>query len=431
MTKACRAALIAAPASGQGKTTITAALARQARLRGERVRVFKTGPDFLDPTILAQASGAPVYQLDLFMGGEAHCRALLAQAASEVDLVLVEGVMGLFDGAPSSADLAQRFGLPILAVIDGSAMAQTFAALALGLSRFRPGLKFAGVIANRVGGERHADMLFESLPEDIPGLGWMPRDAEISLPERHLGLLPASELGDLDQRLDRAAAALQMRGDTWASRNAIAAATGELPATSPRTLAGKRIAIARDAAFAFIYPANLDTLHELGAECVFFSPLNDAAVPACDAIWLPGGYPELHAARLSANATMRDALRAHQAAGKPLLAECGGMMSLFDTIALADGTRHAGFGLLSGITRMQKRLAALGMQEVALPEGTLRGHSFHYSTCETPLPAIARGTNPNAGPTQEAVYRSARLTASYVHFYFPSNPAAVAAVFAA
>ncbi len=433
MRSACRAALIAAPASGQGKTTVTAALARQARQRGERVRVFKTGPDFLDPTILEQASGAPVYQLDLFMGGEAHCRALLEAAAEEADLILVEGVMGLFDGKPSSADLAQAFGLPVLAVIDGSAMAQTFGALAHGLATFREGLKFAGVIANRVGSERHAQMLFESLPSNVAGLGWLPRDAQIGLPERHLGLLPASELHDLDLRIDRAAAALTMLDVAWSAEHSLAVCTPaatSLASERALPLQGRRIAIARDAAFAFIYPANLDCLRALGAECLFFSPLADARLPDCDAVWLPGGYPELHAARLAANVPMREALRAHHAAGKAMLAECGGMMSLFDAIECSDDSVHAGFGLLAGRTRMHKRLSALGLQAVSLPEGDLRGHSFHYSSCETALAPIARGSNPNGGSTQEAVYRQGRLTASYIHFYFPSNPGALAAMLA-
>jgi cobyrinic acid a,c-diamide synthase len=422
----CRAALVSAPASGQGKTTVTAALARQAVARGERVRVFKTGPDFLDPTILAQASGAPVYQLDLFMGGEAHCRALLGEAAREADRILVEGVMGLFDGNPSSADLAQQFGLSIVAVIDGSAMAQTFGALAHGLRTFRPGLHFAGVVANRVAGKRHAEMLFDSLPADIPALGWLPRDEEVGLPERHLGIVGANELDDLDERLDRAARAF----DSSALSMPEFHVAEEARPVIPPLLAKRRIAIARDRAFAFIYPANLDVLRALGADCVFFSPVNDSTLPACDAVWLPGGYPELHARQLASNTSMRESLRAHHAARKPMLAECGGMMSLFDELELSDGTVHAGFGLLPGRTRLQARLAALGLQTVSLPEGAVRGHSFHYSVCETPLVPIARGTNPNAGPTQEAVYREGRLTASYVHFYFPSNPSAIAAVFA-
>jgi cobyrinic acid a,c-diamide synthase len=428
-THACRAALVAAPASGQGKTTVTAALAWQARARGERVRIFKTGPDFLDPTILAQASGAPVYQLDLFMGGEAHCRSLLAEAAREADLILVEGVMGLFDGNPSSADLAQCFDLPVLAVIDGSAMAQTFAALAYGLANFRPQLRFAGVIANRVGGARHAQMLFDSLPVDIPALGWLPRQEEIVLPERHLGLLGACELSDLDERIARAADALKSCAQSSLSLPAFQLEQ-EAGGTIQPLLAGRRIAVARDAAFAFIYPANLDVLEALGAKCVFFSPVEDAALPDCEAVWLPGGYPELHAQQLGANHPMRAALHAHHTAGKPLLAECGGMMSLFEQIELFDGTAHAGFGLLPGSARMHRQLAALGLQTVRLPQGDLRGHSFHYSTCATTLVPIARGTNPNAGPTQEVAYRMGRLTASYIHFYFPSNPSAIAAVFA-
>ena len=178
--RACPALFLAAPASGQGKTTVTAALARHHRDLGRLVRVFKTGPDFLDPMILERASGAPVYQLDLWMGGEAHCRQLLYQAASEADLILIEGVMGLFDGDSSSADLATRLGIPILAIIDASHMAQTFGALALGLATYRPGLPFAGVFANRVAGERHYQMLAESLPPGLTALGWLPRDADIA-----------------------------------------------------------------------------------------------------------------------------------------------------------------------------------------------------------------------------------------------------------
>ncbi|MDP5239163.1 cobyrinate a,c-diamide synthase [Uliginosibacterium sp. 31-16] len=424
----CRAFLIAAPASGQGKTTVTAALARQARARGERVRVFKTGPDFLDPMIHERASGAPCYQLDLFMGGLEHCRALLAQAAQDADLILVEGVMGLFDGKPSSADLTRAFGLPIVAVIDGSAMAQTFGALAHGLASFQPDLEFAGVIANRVGSERHADMLFESLPPHIPGLGWLPREAAITLPERHLGLLPAAELADLDAKLDKAAAALRFDPSLILEWEGVS----DAPLPTPHSrLKGQRIAVAHDEAFCFSYPANLDTLRALGAELTFFSPLRDETLPACDAVWLPGGYPELHAAKIAANSDMQLALLAHSSAEKPLLAECGGMMSLFETLVTADGAMHAGFGLLEGAALMQKKLAALGLQAVDLPEGSLRGHSFHYSRSETPLTPIATGTNPNGGPTTEAVYRVGRTTASYIHFYFPSNPDAVAALFTA
>jgi cobyrinic acid a,c-diamide synthase len=204
----CPALLVSAPASGQGKTLVTAALARRHRMTGRRVRVFKCGPDFLDPMILEQASGAPVYQLDLFMCGEEECRRLLHEAAREADLILVEGAMGLFDGNPSAADLAARFGLPVLAVLDGSAMAQTFGALAHGLDSWRADVNVVAVLANRVGSERHAAMLEESLRPGLRWLGGLGRDTEMGLPERHLGLVQAAEIANLDQRLDRAAKAL-------------------------------------------------------------------------------------------------------------------------------------------------------------------------------------------------------------------------------
>ena len=193
-TASCPALMVAAPASGQGKTLVTAALARRHRNAGRRVRVFKCGPDFLDPMILERASGAPVYQLDLFMCGEDECRRLLHVAAQEADLILVEGVMGLFDGAPSAADLAVRFNLPILAVVDGSAMAQTFGALVHCLATYRPDAKVAAVLANRVGSERHAEMLRESLCGQVQGLGALPRNEACAFPERHLGLVQADEI---------------------------------------------------------------------------------------------------------------------------------------------------------------------------------------------------------------------------------------------
>ncbi|MFT4249335.1 MAG: cobyrinate a,c-diamide synthase, partial [Pseudomonas sp.] len=198
----CPALLVSAPASGQGKTSVTAALARWHARQGRRVRVFKTGPDFLDPMLHARASGAPVYQLDLWMCGEDDIRRRLHAAAREAELILVEGVMGLFDGAPSSADLAQRFGIPVLAVIDGAGMAQTFGALATGLARYRDGLPMYGVAANRIGSAHHARLLRESLPPELAWLGALPRDPALALPARHLGLVAADEVGDLDARLD-------------------------------------------------------------------------------------------------------------------------------------------------------------------------------------------------------------------------------------
>lgn len=423
------ALFISAPASGAGKTSVTAAIARSQVRRGQRVRVFKTGPDFLDPSILERASGAPVYQLDLFMGGFAHCQALLAAAAREADLILVEGVMGLFDGKPSSADLAAAFGLPVVCVIDASAMAQTFAALATGLQRFRPDLRHVGVVANRVGSAAHGRMVAEGLPADLPLIAALPREPRLILPERHLGLVQALEQPDLDAQLDAWA-------DTWdaallPSFNPAPQSIVEAIETTPAPLlAGRRIAIARDAAFSFIYPANLDTLRALGAELVFFSPLRHDPLPACDGLWLPGGYPELHAATLGAHPTLAASLREHLAAGRPLLAECGGMLALLDELTDGDGQAHAMAGLMPGRARVQPSLAALGLQAITWPEGPLRGHSYHYSTLDTPLSPIARASNPNGGKTAEALYQRGSLRASYVHHYFASNAEAIAAFFA-
>ncbi len=419
--------LVSAPASGQGKTSVTAALARWHRRQGRRVRVFKTGPDFLDPMVLERASGAPAYQLDLWMTGEADVRARLHAAAGEADLILIEGVMGLFDGSPSSADLAQALGVPVLAVIDGSAMAQTFGALATGLARYREGLAVHGVAANRIGSAHHADLLRGSLPADLHWLGALPRDAQLTLPERHLGLVSAGELGDIDARLDALADAWGVHAATTLPPPVAFAPVDIEPV--PPLLRGLRIAIARDAAFCFLYPANLDLLRTAGADLRFFSPLAGESLPDCDAVWLPGGYPELHLAMLSQQHVLHAALRAHRDAGKPLLAECGGMLFVLEALTGKDGERAAMAGLMAGEAVMQPRLAALGLQSLELPEGELRGHTFHYARAELASVPLAVASNPNGGPSRETVHRDRRLTASFVHFYFPSNPRAALRLF--
>lgn len=434
--RSCPLLLVAAAASGQGKTTVTAALARLHARQGRRVRVFKCGPDFLDPFWLALASGRPVHQLDLWMTGEADCRARLYQAAQQADLILVEGVMGLFDGAPSAADLALRLGLPVLAVVDASAMAGTFGAIAHGLRQYRPGLAWAGVLANRVGGEGHARMLRESLPEPSDWLGALTRDPALALPERHLGLVSALEVSDALARLDAAADALAQtplgRMDAAAlQRWAVDFPAPAEPPAVPPLLAGTRVAVARDAAFCFIYEANLDTLRALGAELSFFSPLADAAVPPCDALWLPGGYPELHIAALARNRAMRGSVAGHVAAGRPVWAECGGMMVLFDELVTADGSSHPGWGLLPGRVTMQQRLAALGPQQLVLGAHALRGHTFHYSSCATALAPVARTLQPEGRPETagEALYQLGSVRASYFHAWFASSPEATARLF--
>ncbi|NGO89249.1 MAG: cobyrinate a,c-diamide synthase [Halomonas sp.] len=420
------AALISAPGSGQGKSMVTAALARLHRNAGRSVRVFKHGPDYLDPMVQEVASGQPVYQLHPWMTGEHECRWRLAKAAQEADVILVEGSMGLFDGSPSSADLAMLAGIPALPVIDAWGMAQTFGAVAQGLANYHPDLAIHEVIANRVGSSGHGKLLAESMPEGIALLGAIPRHEAMQIPDRHLGLVQASELGGLDAQLDAAAKVLEEAGLGRLPKRVTLSA--ETPTPAPTHLRGVRIAIAKDDAFAFLYRANLDVLEEMGAMLRFFSPLDDAALPECDALWLPGGYPELHAARFSVNQPMHDAIRAHHWAGKPILAECGGLMSCVEQLVDGDGNGHAMLGLLPGTARMAGKLTALGLQSLHTQRGELRGHTYHHSLLDTSLKPLAR-TRKLAGSEAEPIYIEGALVASYFHGYFPSAPRLVADIF--
>lgn len=450
----CVALLIAAPASRQGKTTLTAGLARLHARAGRRVQVFKCGPDFLDPYWHEMASGWPVYQLDLWINGEQDIRERVHRAAQDSDLILIEGVMGLHDGTPSAADLARLLAIPVLCILSAAAMADTFGAVAYGLRHYpdpsgKP-LPWAGVLANHVGSERHAGMLRDSV---VYGGYWgqLPRDAGFSLPERHLGLVVAQEVDDAHARLDAVADALAkttLGALSWEPESGTSTATQigngkqasswqdwrvEFPAPQrqalPQLLQGKTIAVARDAALCFIYAANLEALRAMGAEVVFFSPLANEPLPACDALWLPGGYPELHAEALSQASLSRDSVAAHVHAGKPVWAECGGMMLLFDTLTQKDGSSHALWGLLPGAVTMQPRLAALGSQQLDWGQGTLRGHTFHHSCCATPLEPIAHTQRPVTGEIVDALYRHGSILASYFHAWFASNPATSAALF--
>ena len=420
------AALITAPGSGQGKSMVTAALARLYRNQGKTVRVFKHGPDYLDPMVLELASGAPVYQLHPWMTGEAECRWRLARAALKADVILVEGSMGLFDGDPSSADLAVLAGIPAIPVIDARGMAQTFGAIAAGLAGYRSDLKVQEVIANRVGSARHVEMLTAGLPEHLCLLGAIPRHEAMSIPDRHLGLVQASELANLDQQLDAAADVLAQAG--LGRLPAPVTLSAEAPPAPARLLEGMRIAIARDAAFGFIYPANVDCLRAMGAQTIYFSPLADRELPEADALWLPGGYPELHAGRLAANTPMLEALRAFHRAGKPILAECGGLMACTDSLIDGEGGTHSMLGLLPGAVRMAGKLKALGLHSLTTGLGELRGHTYHHSELACELAPIGH-TRKLAGTGAEPVFWQGSLTASYFHGYFPSAPALVAAIF--
>lgn len=416
----CPAVLISAPASGQGKTLATAALARAWRNRGLKVSAFKCGPDFLDAMILETATGQPVYNLDLDMCGTQDGAALLYNAARKSDVIIVEGVMGLYDGNPSSADIAEHFGLPVLIAVDASGMAQTFGALASGLLAHRPELIPAGVLANKVGSDGHARLLQESLPPPLNWFGALRKDAAYSLPERHLGLFCASEINDLEVRIQAAATALADSGDLALPPEVIFQ-PGKLP-TMPTLLAGKTIAIARDEAFCFIYPANLDCLTALGANLIFFSPLQDKVLPEADAYWLPGGYPELHMPLISGNVEMCKALCAAVDAHKPILAECGGMMALSESI-----NGQPAFGLLPGHSQLTDKLQGLGVIQLDLPQGRLGTHTFHYGSFETSLSAIATAKT-HFGKC-EPIYRHGPIFASFLHFYFASNPQATASLF--
>lgn len=426
MKATAKVVLVSAIASGQGKTTTTAALARKLVGLGKTVRIFKTGPDFIDPMMLERACGSAVHSLDLWMVGQAASEAMLAQAAQQADGTLIEGVMGLYDGNPSSADLARAFGVPVLAVLDASAMAQTVGALAMGLRDFGP-VHLAGVIANRIASDGHAAMVAAAM-RDIPLIGSLRRQTE-ALPERHLGLVLPQEVERIESILDTLAAELDLDMDAWDALPATSFAAHETPSVTP-ALTGKNIAIARDAAFAFLYPANLDCMRALGAELLFFSPLANQSIPAsADALYLPGGYPELHAQKLAQASTWLASLRAAHAADMPILAECGGMMAICEGLVDQQEQYWPMGGLLPGQVVMQKRLAALGAQAWQSDDGEMRGHTFHYSRFDTSLTASMHTVKQATGQAGEAIYQRGNLHASYFHAYFASNPAATARLF--
>lgn len=429
----CPAIFLAAPASGQGKTTITAALARLLKRQGKKVCVFKTGPDYLDPQILAQASGQNVWQLDMWMAGEPWCQQKFYEAATTADLIIVEGAMGMFDGEPSSADLAARFNIPMAIVMDVKGMAQTAAAIAQGLANYRDDCDVIGLIANNCGSERHKQLIEDALPDTLPLLTTLARSETIALPERHLGLVQASEVADeLEKRFEAGADWLEAAGVMqWIeSLKPVEFLPAEVAAPE-KLLQGKTIAIAKDDAFSFIYAANTDLLEAMGASLVYFSPLSDATLPDADALWLPGGYPELHAKTLSQNTKMIQQIKTFHQQHKPILAECGGFLYCLQSLVDLDEQEHVMAGLMEGFGAMRGKRGCQGMQGAPLPEGLVHGHAHHRSRSHNTPEPIAFGARQRSDAPGEAIYRQGSLTATYLHLFFPSNACAMAALFLA
>ncbi len=449
--------LVAAPRSGAGKTTVTLGLVAALRRRGVPVRTAKSGPDYIDPAFHAAASGQPGTNLDTWamppalLDRLAAGPGLVAPGLLVPDLVvpgllvpgllIIESAMGLFDGvaAPpgrsgASADLAERFRLPVLLVLDVSGQSQTAAAVALGLHRYRAGVAVGGVVLNRVGSARHRAGVEAALRQaGLPVLGAIPRDPALALPERHLGLVQAGEHPDLAARL----AALADMAERCLDLDAIVAAAAPLalPAGPGPGQAGglpppgQRVALARDAAFSFIYPHLLAGWRAQGAEIVPFAPLADEPPPEdCDACWLPGGYPELHAGRLAAAGRFMAGLRRF-AATRPVHGECGGYMALGALLEDAAGTVHPMAGLLSHRTSFARRRMTLGYRQATLlgpgalgsAGGRLRGHEFHYAQLtdpggDAPLATLRDGQGADLGP---AGGRRGRVGGGFFHAIAP------------
>jgi cobyrinic acid a,c-diamide synthase len=387
--------IIAAPASGTGKTTVMLGLLAALRERGVIVQPFKNGPDYIDPAFHQAASGRASVNLDTWAMGPKMLSGL-ASAGSDADLILAEGSMGLFDGVAAkgatgtgaSADLSALMGWPVVLVIDASGQAQTAAAVAQGLARFRPGVPVAGVILNRIASPRHEALIRAGMAEaGITVLGSLPKRAAIAMPERHLGLVQAEEQPALQALIAEAAQLIREGVDLDAL--IATAATTATPSPAPRiNPPGQRIALARDAAFSFVYPHLLQGWRAAGAEILPFSPLADQSPdPSADVCWLPGGYPELHGATLAAADRFRTSL-ATFAATKPVHGECGGYMAMGEALIDKDGTSHRMAGLLGLVTSFEKRKMHLGYRRATLaqtipghPAGAqLMGHEFHYST---------------------------------------------------
>lgn len=447
-------------ASNVGKTTVMVALAQRLQDAGYTVACFKCGPDYLDPSYHARASGLPSYNLDSWlMDKDALVESFDREVRrSNADIALVEGVMGLFDGADaasdqgSAAEIARWLNAALLLVIDASGMARSFAAVAAAIASANPDLRFAGALANRVGSVRHLALLHDAVAS-FPELGdWLiaglPKSAAIGFPSRHLGLVSARDSAATAESF----AALKELGKAWLCADTVMNRLRAIAPTAPRlrvAVAPKpldpapvtheapvRIAIAEDEAFHFYYPYNRQLLERFGAVLVPFSPLAAPALPDCDALWLGGGYPELFAERLSQNTALHEDIRRHDAKGLPIFAECGGFMYLCQQIATLDGESFGMVGLVPGKVTMAEKLIGLGYVTASLdrdsilgPKGlSLKGHQFRYSDCEM-LPhdeGAWQMTRKRTGQTTSQGFVSANVVASYVHVHFASKPEAAA-----
>ncbi|MGO4525104.1 cobyrinate a,c-diamide synthase [Microvirga sp. 2MCAF35] len=428
--------LIAAPRSGSGKTTVVLGLQRALARRGLRVRGMKCGPDYIDPAFHAAATSAPSFNLDSFAMSTPLLETLASQVAGDADLVLAEGSMGLFDGirqetgrTGASADIAALFGWPVILVLDVSGHAQSAAAVALGCARFDPRIEVAGVVLNKVASERHRRLVEDGMARiGLPVLGAMTRNTELTLPERHLGLVQAGETDELDRRLERLADAVENSLDI--DRLIVLARPTRLHGTGnakPLPPPGQRIALASDKAFSFVYPHVLSGWRAAGAEIVPFSPLADEPPPEdCDVCWLPGGYPELHAGRIAGAKRFLDGLRRF-AETKPVHGECGGYMVLGRSLEDGDGNTHPMAGLLPVETSYAKRKMHLGYRVAhLLGDGAmgrvgqrLVGHEFHYAAVTQSDPsretAFAAITDAEGNALGLAGHRIGHVTGSFFH----------------
>jgi len=437
---------IAGVASGVGKTTVAAGLMAALHRQGLIVQPFKCGPDYIDPSYHERAAHRPCRNLDAWMLEDRQLTEGFSRACRDVDVAVVEGVMGLFDGSnwhderASTAQIAKLLGVPVLLVVDIAGAARSAAAVVLGCQQFDPAVEIRGVILNFAGSEGHAKGCAAAITgiTGLPVLGWLPREPALQIPQRHLGLVPGGENLASDLLIDAIADAVAQRFDL-AQIMQIARSADDLPSSSETTAAkrprGPRrpiLAVARDEAFCFYYPENLELLAEAGAHIEYFSPLR-GEVPSLQAagVYLGGGYPELHAQKLACNVALWDALKALRRRNAPIYAECGGFMALTQGLIDREGRRWSMAGLIPGITRMTGKIAALGYRHATaacanlLSETgeVLRGHEFRYSTWETDSPIAAdyawqlRGSRTEA-PADAAGYARGNLLASYVHIHF-------------